>query len=618
MKILLFLLMSSFICFGANAQHNLYYWQVKGYTGLANFYNPNKKGVAYIEPDDNSWYRLEIGRSLGKTLGISAGASFGKIKGLAPQGNSFLTKTQMSTVKLYFYTDNGWLLNPEALISPFFFAGYGISTINQQTNPFLNENSYQQVLPFGLGFKIRLAERWQLDLQAEAIYNVKSFVNEIPAQQNKYNNAFVHTGISLAYNFGFKPSTFKAPRFYANVADTLSLRHSVQAKSAIQPTTNQFTDTIPEQVAPISQKLAKRSTSLETPEKQTVTPRMVIIRDTVVVTDNTNRLTANDSINRQRIIQQNPDTLYVTSKANVNSQNKLADKISEKDKSERNSAHERAIRNREKALEDYDLRTKRATVLRRNQPTPVQKPARTTLPYQQEEPNVTTRQVYPPTNSVYENSRRPTNPVGTNAVVLLVKDRKNLEEANRNNRELRFAFDSLNTVMNQDTALAAQLKRQNTFYDSLDKKVMRYMQDQANLNDSLQQRFVSLQKQLSSAPPTTNVPLEPKPGEENNYNTNVFFTLNSSTIPSQSYNSLLACTAFLKNNPEQKLQLTGYADRTGSASYNLLLSRKRVEAVANFFQLQGIEKERIFIQYFGETNESLQPLGRKVVVRMLN
>ncbi|MDQ4140685.1 MAG: OmpA family protein [Bacteroidota bacterium] len=612
MKILLLLIMSWFICLRTSAQHNLYNWQVKGYTGLANFYNSDKKGVEYIEPDNNSWYRLEIGRSLGKAFGISAGASFGKIKGLAPQGNSFLTKTQMSSVKLYFYTDNGWLFNPEALVTPFFFAGYGVSTVNQQNNPFTTGNRYQQVLPFGLGFKIRLAERWQLDLQTEAIYNLKSSVHEIPAQQNKYNNAFVHTGFSLAYSFGFKPSTFKAPRFYASVVDTLSQRDSIRAMSVIQPTVNQLTDTIPQQVAANLQKLSNRPTALENPENRTAAPKMVIIRDTVVVTGNTNALISNDTINREQIVQQDIDTIYTGSKGNVNSRNNLADKISE-----RNAAQERAIRNREKALEDYDLRTRQAMALRRAETRPVQQPARTTLPYQQK-PTVTTSQVYPPASPIYRNNRRPINPVGTNAVVLLDEDRNNLEEANRDNRELRYAYDSLYTIMNQDTALAAQLRRQNNSFNSLDKKVMRYMQDQANLNDSLQQRLASLQKQLGHASQTTNVPVEPPREEESDYNTNVFFTLNSSNIPSQSYNSLLACVAFLKTNPEQKLQLTGYTDRTGSASYNLLLSRKRVEAVAKFFQLQGIEKERILMQYFGETDETLQPLGRKVVVRILN
>jgi outer membrane protein OmpA-like peptidoglycan-associated protein len=111
-----------------------------------------------------------------------------------------------------------------------------------------------------------------------------------------------------------------------------------------------------------------------------------------------------------------------------------------------------------------------------------------------------------------------------------------------------------------------------------------------------------------------------RPLPESSFNTNVFFRINSYEVPSQSFNELLALVLFLKSNPGFKLQLSGYADQTGIPYNNLVISRRRVEGIAAFFQRQGIEKERILVQYFGgvKSDSRSNPLNRKVTLKTTN
>jgi outer membrane protein OmpA-like peptidoglycan-associated protein len=593
---LLFLFILLFSGLGAMAQHNQYNWQLKGYTGVANYYNPDKKTSDYFKLEDNLWHRLEIGRSLGKTFGLSASASFGKIRGLGLQGSQFTTEARMTSLRLYFYTDNGWLLKESAIISPFFFGGYGLSTFNQGSNGALKESKYRQVLPFGLGLKFRLTDRWQLDLQTEAVYNTNPSLNAIATEQNKYNNGFLHTGLALAYNFGSKPSSFKAARFYASFQQPLG-----------QP------DTAQSITAPNLAKLNTRSTQLAAPAARPENPKLIVIRDTILVTETNNRQ-IKDTLSRQSLIRQKPDTFYryrvdksrATTRTNLVSPDTL-----------RSTAQYKELKNREIALQEYNLRTKRAATLRQAEAARVQESSRTAVPYRAAPKSSTP--VYSPAPNRYSNNRTPLNPASQNAWVQIDQDKNELEKANRENRQLQYAYDSLQTTLNQDKVLATPLK-QNSSFSTLDSKLMRYMQEQAILNESMQQRLLDYENELTRSEPNEAPTSIPESPAISSFDSTVFFSKNSYEISSPNFNNLLACAAWLKENPEQKIQLTGYADKTGNPDYNLLLSRKRVEAVSKFLQFRGVEKERILMQYFGETNsvEPLISLDRKVILNLLD
>ena len=59
--------------------------------------------------------------------------------------------------------------------------------------------------------------------------------------------------------------------------------------------------------------------------------------------------------------------------------------------------------------------------------------------------------------------------------------------------------------------------------------------------------------------------------------------------------------AFLKENPDKKVDLEGYTDSIGSAKYNQGLSERRAVSVKTYLVKKGIDPARITGLGFGET-----------------
>ncbi|WP_262886637.1 outer membrane beta-barrel protein [Pontibacter russatus] len=221
------------ICHVASAQHDLYKWQLSGYTGIANYINENNSSSDYFKTDDNLLHRLELTRSIGNSLGLSVGYSLGEVGARGLQRALFTTDVHMAALRAYFYTDNGWIFNGSARVSPYFFGGYGLSILETSLGTTTEKSRYVSAIPFGMGLKIRLAERWQLALQTEAVYLTDPHLKGAAFEQNDYNSTYIHTGLTLGYSFGFRKSSFKAPRFYSN---NVALLQSVEGQE--QPRQN--------------------------------------------------------------------------------------------------------------------------------------------------------------------------------------------------------------------------------------------------------------------------------------------------------------------------------------------------------------------------------------------
>ena len=58
----------------------------------------------------------------------------------------------------------------------------------------------------------------------------------------------------------------------------------------------------------------------------------------------------------------------------------------------------------------------------------------------------------------------------------------------------------------------------------------------------------------------------------------------------------------MKTDKKAKLRIEGYTDSIGSESYNMELSRKRAQAVANYLISQGIDATRLMVIPMGESN----------------
>jgi len=79
------------------------------------------------------------------------------------------------------------------------------------------------------------------------------------------------------------------------------------------------------------------------------------------------------------------------------------------------------------------------------------------------------------------------------------------------------------------------------------------------------------------------------------------FGTNKKNIQSTIYPYLEEIAKVLNLNPTMRLGIYGHTDSVGRASYNLKLSKKRAQAVANELLKMGLSKERFVVDGFGES-----------------
>lgn len=82
---------------------------------------------------------------------------------------------------------------------------------------------------------------------------------------------------------------------------------------------------------------------------------------------------------------------------------------------------------------------------------------------------------------------------------------------------------------------------------------------------------------------------------------NLEFETGKDIIKEASKPSLDELAEVLVKRPEWKLQISGHTDNVGSAQSNLILSKKRAEAVKNYMASKGIDEKRFNVLYFGQT-----------------
>ncbi len=82
---------------------------------------------------------------------------------------------------------------------------------------------------------------------------------------------------------------------------------------------------------------------------------------------------------------------------------------------------------------------------------------------------------------------------------------------------------------------------------------------------------------------------------------NILFPYNAvGQIPENETLNKLA--KYLKNNPEAVVQIIGYADASGRASYNYILGLKRAQAVKDYLVKHGVNPKQLVVTSFGEEN----------------
>ncbi|MDE7346619.1 MAG: OmpA family protein [Muribaculaceae bacterium] len=115
--------------------------------------------------------------------------------------------------------------------------------------------------------------------------------------------------------------------------------------------------------------------------------------------------------------------------------------------------------------------------------------------------------------------------------------------------------------------------------------------------------------------PVTNVIEEVKPEM---LRRDIFFRINTATITKDEMYKVNEVAQFLKDHPNAKVVITGYADKgTGTLAINLRLSKQRAEIVANTLKKNyAIAADRIIVKSMGEAEEQpyADPVDNRVAI----
>jgi len=104
---------------------------------------------------------------------------------------------------------------------------------------------------------------------------------------------------------------------------------------------------------------------------------------------------------------------------------------------------------------------------------------------------------------------------------------------------------------------------------------------------------------------TADIPLQPIEVNAHIVLKNVFFDSKKTVLKPESITELDNVVRLMNENPNIRIQISGYTDNVGKPADNLALSKGRAVAVINYLISKGINNNRLSFKGFGETN----PIG---------
>lgn len=85
-----------------------------------------------------------------------------------------------------------------------------------------------------------------------------------------------------------------------------------------------------------------------------------------------------------------------------------------------------------------------------------------------------------------------------------------------------------------------------------------------------------------------------------NMPSNVTFAVDQAQIDPSFYATLNSVAIILAKYNQSLIDVYGFTDSTGSASYNLDLSQRRAQSVATYLGAQGVDRRRMYVVGFGQ------------------
>lgn len=96
----------------------------------------------------------------------------------------------------------------------------------------------------------------------------------------------------------------------------------------------------------------------------------------------------------------------------------------------------------------------------------------------------------------------------------------------------------------------------------------------------------------------------------------IHFSIDSYKIRYADYGNLASIAKVMKGNPNLRVAVTGFTDKTASDSYNLDLSYKRAKAaIEHLVNVHGIARSRLILRYNGEDDPLVPSTGSSVMNR---
>ena len=165
--------------------------------------------------------------------------------------------------------------------------------------------------------------------------------------------------------------------------------------------------------------------------------------------------------------------------------------------------------------------------------------------------------------------------------------------------QLQHQIDSLKNV----EANKGNFRGDNVYGDSL----MDIMKDRL---DEVKRQMDSIESKMTA--PDKVVKTEEPDAVKSYFKQQVYFDNNSETLRADYLPYIQDLTQILKDFPEAKVMLEGWASTKGKASYNKQLSMRRAESVEKAFINNRIDASRILTAFKGEDQTSSEQHARRV------
>ena len=97
----------------------------------------------------------------------------------------------------------------------------------------------------------------------------------------------------------------------------------------------------------------------------------------------------------------------------------------------------------------------------------------------------------------------------------------------------------------------------------------------------------------------------------------LFYANGATTLDASSQLALNEIVDLLARQPQVKVIISGYADKSGNSATNLLISQKRANGVKTFFTKSGLNGDRFITKYHGDAHANDVGNNRRVTVEFI-